>query len=127
MQLSDKDAVAVLAASDMPRATRFYEETLGFVPASRMGDELVNYRSGNTAFTVYRSDFAGSNKATALCWSVGLDEIEGLMQALRAKGVTFEHYDLPDTRREGDLHVGDGMKVAWFKDPDGNLLNLVAG
>jgi hypothetical protein len=42
-------------------------------------------------------------------------------------GVTFEHYDLPDTTREGDIHVmGEGdMRGVWFKDPDGNIIGLV--
>jgi hypothetical protein len=32
---------------------------------------------------------------------------------------------MPGLKREGDVYVGDGMKVAWFKDPDGNILNIV--
>ena len=44
--------------------------------------------------------------------------------ALKAKGVKFEHYDLPGMKREGDVHVGGDMKVAWFKDPDGNTLSV---
>jgi hypothetical protein len=39
--------------------------------------------------------------------------------------VTFEHYDLPNMTRQGDLHVAGAMKVAWFKDPDGNIFSLV--
>jgi IS30 family transposase len=50
-----------------------------------------------------------------------------LLVPLKAKGVTFEHYDLPDTRREGDVHISGHMKIAWFKDPDGNILNIVSG
>jgi hypothetical protein len=38
--------------------------------------------------------------------------------------VNFEHYDLPGMTRRGDVHIGDEMKVAWFKDPDGNILNI---
>jgi hypothetical protein len=57
-------------------------------------------------------------------WTVG-DEIDRIVKALRDKGVTFEHYDMPGTKLEGDIHVGYGMKVAWFKDPDGNILNLI--
>ena len=49
------------------------------------------------------------------------------MQALKAKGVTFEHYDMPGMTREGDVHVGGKMKAAWFKDPDGNIHALVSG
>jgi catechol 2,3-dioxygenase-like lactoylglutathione lyase family enzyme len=55
------------------------------------------------------------------------DDVERVVRELKAKGVTFEHYDLPDTRREGDVHIGGHMKIAWFKDPDGNILNIVSG
>jgi hypothetical protein len=51
--------------------------------------------------------------------------VEGVVRALKAKGVTFEHYDMPDTKREGDIHVSGDMKAAWFKDPDGNILNII--
>jgi hypothetical protein len=53
-----------------------------------------------------------------------LDDIENVIRRLKDKGVTFEHYDIPDMTRQGDVHVGGNMKVAWFKDLDGNLLNL---
>ena len=46
------------------------------------------------------------------------------MRALAAKGVAFEHYDLPHTTREGDVHVAGGIRIAWLKDPDGNILAL---
>ena len=45
-----------------------------------------------------------------------------LVRSLNGK---FEHYDLPDTRLEGDVHVSGDIKVAWFKDPDGNILSVV--
>ena len=44
---------------------------------------------------------------------------------IRDRGVTFEHYDMPGMTREGDVHVAGDMRVAWFKDPDGNILNIV--
>jgi len=56
-------------------------------------------------------------------WALGGD-IERIVSALKEKGVRFEHYDMPGTKLEGDVHVMDKMKVAWFKDPDGNILNL---
>ena len=55
------------------------------------------------------------------------DRIDAIVDALRSKGVAFEHYDLPGLKREGDVHVGEGMRVAWFKDPDGNILNHRSG
>jgi hypothetical protein len=67
--------------------------------------------------------FAGTNHATALTWTV--DDVDDVVRTLKSKGVTFEHYDLPDTRRQGDVHVSGDLKVAWFKDPDGNILSVV--
>ena len=72
---------------------------------------------------VYRSDFAGTNEATAVTWEV--DDIEAEVASLKGKGIFFEHYDMPGLALEGDVHVGEGMKIAWFKDPDGNILNIV--
>jgi hypothetical protein len=80
----------------------------------------MRYRAGGGIFVVYESRYAGTNQATALAWSVG-DELEKQVGALKRKGVTFEHYDLPDTTREGDIHVAGSIRNAWFKDPDGNL------
>jgi catechol 2,3-dioxygenase-like lactoylglutathione lyase family enzyme len=123
--LRDTDAIANLAVKDLTRAKEFYEGVLGFEPVGREGDELIVYRSGKTTFNVYRSKEAGTNKATAVTWVVG-DKVHDVVQALKVKGVTFEHYDMPGLTLEGDVHVGYGMHVAWFKDPDGNILNIVS-
>ena len=122
--LGSKDAVANIAVKDLETAKRFYEGTLGLKPIDSEDDELVVYKSGNTVLNVYRSQYAGTNKATAVTWSVG-DDVEGVVRALKAKGVSFEHYDMPGAKLEGDVHVFGDMKVVWFKDPDGNILNLV--
>jgi catechol 2,3-dioxygenase-like lactoylglutathione lyase family enzyme len=124
--LGKTDAVANVAVKDLKRARNFYEGTLGLTPVASEGDELIVFRSGNTTLNVYRSKHAGTNQATAVTWVVG-DEVEKLVQSLKAKGVTFEHYDLPGMKRTGDVHTGGDMKVAWFKDPDGNILNLASG
>ena len=75
---------------------------------------------GELVFVVYPSQYAGTNRATALTWTVG-DQLKHAVETLKAKGVTFEHYQLPDTVREGDIHVSGGIRNAWFKDPDGNI------
>ena len=121
--LRDTDAVATLAVKDLRKAAKFYEETLGLSRAGSEGDEVVMFESGDTRINVYRSSFAGTNKATALTWAV--DDVEDIVHTLQAKGVKFEHYDLPETRREGDIHISGDIKVAWFKDPDGNILSVV--
>ncbi|AZO49294.1 MAG: VOC family protein [Mesorhizobium sp.] len=121
--LANSNAAANLAVKDLTRAKTFYEGTLGLKQVDDMAGELVVYKSGDTVINVYHSEFAGTNKATAVTWSVG-DEIDPVVKSLKSKGVAFEHYEMPGLSLEGDIHVGDGMKVAWFKDPDGNILCL---
>lgn len=124
--LGDKDVMAVLAVKDLNRAKKFYSETLGLQQADE-NPGGVSFKSGNSQLFIYASEEnAGTNKATAATWAV--DDVAGVVEALKAKGVTFEHYDnLPDTTLEGDIHVMGPAKSAWFKDPDGNILNIVSG
>jgi len=122
--LENSNVTANLAVKDIAKAKAFYEGTLGLSQVDDMEGELIVYKSGDTLINVYHSQFAGTNKATAATWAVG-DRIEPIVKSLRSKGITFEHYDMPGLSLEGDIHVGSGMKVAWFKDPDGNILNLV--
>lgn len=124
--LNSKEAIAMVAVKDIHVAAKFYETTLGLQKESVEGNEVITYRCGNSRINVYRSQYAGTNKATTLVWNVG-DDITSIARTLKEKGVTFEHYDLPELTREGDLYVGGDMKVAWFKDPDGNILSLVSG
>jgi catechol 2,3-dioxygenase-like lactoylglutathione lyase family enzyme len=121
--LNTSQAIATLAVKDLKAAAAFYEGKLGFVPQSRQDDELISYASGNSVFNVYRSRYAGTNEATALSWPV--KDVEGTIKELKAKGIAFEHYDMPGMTLQGDVHVSGSMKVAWFKDPDGNILNII--
>jgi catechol 2,3-dioxygenase-like lactoylglutathione lyase family enzyme len=121
--LSDKDAAANIAVKNLERARKFYEDTLGLTQIGSEDQEVIIFKSGNTLINVYQSQYAGTNKATAVTWVVGQD-VEGFVQQLKAKGIAFEHYDMPGVTRNGDVHVADDMKVAWFKDPDGNILNI---
>ena len=122
--LRDKNAVANIAVKDLEKAERFYQDVLGLQLIDSNTPEVVVFKSGNSMINVYKSQYAGTNKATAMTWIVG-DNIEEVVQALKAKGITFEHYNIPNITLEGDIHVDGQMKVAWFKDPDGNILNLV--
>jgi catechol 2,3-dioxygenase-like lactoylglutathione lyase family enzyme len=124
--LGNKDAVANIAVKDLQAARKFYEGTLGLKAVGTEGDDLVAFRSGGSTLFVYRSDFAGTNKATAVTWNVG-NEVDATVRDLKSKGVAFEHYKMPGMKLEGDVHVGGGMRIAWFKDPDGNILSVVSG
>jgi predicted enzyme related to lactoylglutathione lyase len=122
--LGDKSASAVIAVKDMEIAMKFYEGTLGLTKTDMSDPSGTMYKSGDSMIFVYPSEYAGTNKATALAWGVG-DDLDKIIEDLKAKGVTFEHYDMPGMKVEGDVHVMGEMKAAWFKDPDGNILNLV--
>ena len=121
--LGKADATPMIAVKDLDRAKKFYEDTLGLKTKDEWGGEGATLESGDTLINVYRSEFAGTNKATALNFEV--DDIDKEVSELRDKGVMFEHYDLPGLERQGDLHVAEGFKTAWFKDPDGNILSLI--
>jgi catechol 2,3-dioxygenase-like lactoylglutathione lyase family enzyme len=97
--LSGKNAMATIAVKDIAAAKKFYGGTLGFKTLGSEGEEAV------------------------ITWGVG-DELEAIVQTLKSAGVPFEHYDLPDLRREGDIHFVRGFKGAWFRDPDGNILHI---
>ena len=125
--LANKETIANLAVKDIEAARRFYEDTLGLTQVASECEDVLTFQSGASQFFVYRSDFAGSNQATAMSWACG-EEIEQIAKTLADKGVRFEHYpDMPDTQLKGDIHHSQGMRIAWFKDPDGNILSLVTG
>lgn len=121
--LGEHNVAATLPVADLARAREFYEGTLGLKPDLEMEPEAVLYASGQSRVLVYRSEFAGTNQGTAASWvaSSGFDDE---IAALREKGVTFERYDLPGTTLDGDVHVMGDIRSVWFKDRDGNILNV---
>ena len=124
--LADKDAMATVAVRDLAKARQFYEGTLRLKRTGPDDPEVATYRSGAATIVVYRSQYAGTNKATTVTWGVG-EELEAIVRTLKAAGVAFEHYDMPGARLEGDIHVFGDFKAAWFKDPDGNILHVNSG
>ena len=121
--LSNSDVQPMLPVKDLAAAQRFYEETLGLKRLHVKPDVVVTYQSGKSTLNVYRSEFAGTNKGTAALWEV--DDLEGTVEQLKAKGATFEHYDdMPGVTRDGDVHRAGPIKVAWLKDPAGNILSM---
>jgi catechol 2,3-dioxygenase-like lactoylglutathione lyase family enzyme len=114
---------AAAAVSDIERARRFYEGVLGLVPDST-GDNVAYPCSGDTQINVYVSPNAGTAKFTIAGFAV--DDIETVVDQLTKQGVTFEQYDEPPivTDERGIAHFEGDAKVAYFKDPDGNILSL---
>ena len=122
--LGKRDATPMIAVKDLDRARKFYEQTLGLDAKEEMSGEVLTVKSGRTPITVYKSEFAGTNKATALTFDV--DDIAKEVGELKEKGIFFEKYNLEGLTPKGDFYEGEGgFKTAWFKDPDGNILSLI--
>lgn len=124
--LANRNAMPTIAVKDLAAARSFYEGKLALTPLESGEEEegVLTYQSGTATLVVYVSQFAGSNQATACTWAVG-DEFDAILQALKARGVVFEHYDMPGMALQGDAHVAGDFKGAWFKDPDGNILHIL--
>jgi catechol 2,3-dioxygenase-like lactoylglutathione lyase family enzyme len=124
MGLSEGRVSAVVAVSDMERGRAFYEDKLGLSAGEEGPDGGREYScGGGTALYVYPSPGnAGGSGATQAAWSV--DDVDGTVDELIAKGVTFEQYGDPfNTDEKGIARLG-GDAIAWFKDPDGNILGI---
>ncbi len=122
--LSDGQAAAALAVTDIDRAKKFYTDTLGLsVKQESPGGILLEAGQG-TAIFVYPSEFAGTNKATAVAFNVG--DFDGTVSDLRGKGVTFMEYDFPGLKTENGVAQTPEGPAAWFADPDGNIIGVTA-
>ena len=123
MIIADVDAQPTVAVKSLDRARTFYGEVLGLKPTGANTPTVQTYLAGRTVVVVYESQFAGTNQGTAITWPLGTGFDQAIGE-LQGKGVAFEHYDMPGITRTGDVHEAGGMKLAWFKDPDGNIIHL---
>jgi catechol 2,3-dioxygenase-like lactoylglutathione lyase family enzyme len=114
-------AHATIAVTDIDRAKKFYGEILGFKVQDDRSDG-VTYQTGNGWFLVYPSQFAGTNKATYMSFEV--KNLEAAVKELRDRGIVFEEYDMPGLKTVDGIAEIQGVKGAWFKDPDGNILSV---
>lgn len=121
--LKNSFAYPTLPASDLARARTFYEEKLNLEPVEG-GAEVpdgVFYRLRDQVLFLYKTE-APRGGNTALSFVV--EDIDGEMRELRGRGVAFEDYDLPGLKTENGVAEIDGMRAAWFKDTEGNILNI---
>jgi catechol 2,3-dioxygenase-like lactoylglutathione lyase family enzyme len=118
------DVSVSLPVKDIAAARSFYISKLGLL-VDKESEYESTYSSGHVKIQVYVSSQAGSNKGTAATWEV--ENIESEVAALRSMGVEFEHDTNSSMELQGDVHIMDGEKAAWFKDPDGNILCLHSG
>jgi predicted enzyme related to lactoylglutathione lyase len=114
---------AYIPARDLSRARRFYEGTLGFAPRQEIDGGVVYEFAKGTAAFLYATPHAGTSQASQAFWSV--DNVDAAITALQARGVVFEHYDMPGTRSAAGAITAGGAKAAWFKDSEGNIMALI--
>ena len=118
---NESKVFATVAVKDIAVAKEFYGGKLGL----HQTDENpggVTYESGGGKLFVYQSPTAGSGQATCASWEVS--DIVAIVGQLKSNGVTFETYEIPGAKQEGEVTIMGGMKAAWFKDPDGNILSV---
>jgi predicted enzyme related to lactoylglutathione lyase len=112
---------AYIPASDVSRARRFYEETIGLKPKEEYAGGVI-YECGGTEVFLYPTNNAGTSKASQAFWRV--DDVEAEVAELKARGLKFEEYNFPGVKMEHSIVTGGGAKTAWFKDTEGNILAI---
>jgi catechol 2,3-dioxygenase-like lactoylglutathione lyase family enzyme len=121
--LSSARTHATLPATDLDRARRFYEETLGLVPADVQPGGVFYETARGTRFLVFPSSGQASGSHTQMGFQV--DDITAEVADLRSRGVVFETYDMPAFDRDTMIATFPAIRSAWFKDTEGNLIGIV--
>jgi catechol 2,3-dioxygenase-like lactoylglutathione lyase family enzyme len=119
--LGEETLVAFMATSKPDAARAFFEGVLGLTFVEE-NEHLVMFRSGAAELMLQKTTAVAPPHGTALGWRV--KDLRGTMTELMERGVTFERFEGMDQDALGVWSPGGGTGVAWFKDPDGNLLSL---
>lgn len=119
--LSDQKIKAFIPTVDPDRSKSFYMNLLGLTLLSE--DYYgMDFETNGTLLRISTVEHLKPHPFTVLGWEV--DDLISLIHALTRKGVKFERYNLIEQDSNGIWTAPGGVKVAWFKDPDGNLLSL---
>ena len=130
--LGDYPAAAVLRAEDLARAKKFYADVVGLKPRTVSGPasaSMAMFTAGDgTMVMIYARPGMPAPQNTALGFGLPADKFDEVAADLRAKGVTFEDYDLPETglKTVNGIAEFEGSKAAWFKDSEDNIVNIAA-
>jgi len=127
--LGDIPVAGVLRAEDYDRAKKFYSEVLGLQArqlSTDMTREGVFAAGAGTMVSIYERPGMPAPQNTTLGFAVPADRFDAVVEELRANGVVFEEYDLPEIglKTVNGVAEFDGNKAAWFKDSEGNILNI---
>ncbi|MFI5253320.1 MAG: VOC family protein [Bacteroidota bacterium] len=119
--LGDKNIMAFVGSTDQDRASKFYVDTLGLRLTSRDNFALVIDANG-IMLRVTRVEKVIPASYTVLGWNVS--DIRTTMAGLTKRGIIFDRIPYIQQDTEGIWTAPDGTMVAWFKDPDANILSL---
>ena len=119
--LGRAEVVAFLATSDAERARDFYERLLG-LRVVEDGPFALVLDAGGVTVRVQKVERVSRSSGTALGWSV--PDVEAVVRRLGARGVDFLHYERLEQDELGIWTSPGGARVAWFSDPDGNVLSV---
>jgi catechol 2,3-dioxygenase-like lactoylglutathione lyase family enzyme len=119
--LTSSSLVAFVSTTDLDRARRFYEGTLG-LEFVEQGPLACVFIANGTMLRVTLADRVATPGYTVLGWRV--DDLDRVVGLLSSSGVTFNRYDGMDQDSAGVWTTPGGDRVAWFSDPDGNNLSL---
>ena len=117
--LRDAPIRAYIPASDIARARKFYEGTVGLTPKVEYAGGVI-YECGGAEVFMYPPKNAGTSKASQAYWQVS--DVEAEVAVLKARGVKFEEYEMPGMTMKNSIATAGGAKTAWFKDTEGNIL-----
>ena len=124
MTLKESHAFSGFSSNDIPAAKRFYGETLGLDVTEDMGLLNVRYAGGGRGVIYPKPDH---QPATFTVLNFPVDDIEAAVDELTAAGIAFERYPGMNQDERGIARDSDGPKIAWFKDPAGNILSVLEG
>jgi catechol 2,3-dioxygenase-like lactoylglutathione lyase family enzyme len=119
--LKSSEVIAFAAATDLGRARAFYERTLGLT-VTEQNDFACVLDAHGTMLRVTAVPKVSAAGYTVLGWRVA--DITATVRELAARGVEFRRYDGMDQDGDGIWTTPSGDQVAWFADPDGNVLSL---
>ncbi|MBJ8345920.1 VOC family protein [Antrihabitans sp. YC2-6] len=119
--LASSALVGFVGVSDLARAAEFYGDILGFSLRDESPFALVADVNG-TDLRITAVETPAAAPYTVLGWRV--DDIETMVDALVDRGVVFTRYEGMDQDDRGIWTVAEGTRIAWFLDPDGNVLSL---
>lgn len=121
--LRASNAFSGFSVNDVPAAMKFYGDTLGLKVSESHGIMTISLSNGGSVIAYPKENH---QPATFTVLNFPVADVDQAVDALRGKGVRFEHYDSGGIKTDDKgIMRGNGPTIAWFKDPAGNILSVI--